>query len=230
MTIGIYILYWDELDVVYVGKSQRIEDRFKEHLRDLKNNSHHNYKVQNLYNTYGIPNHSVLEITNIEDLSYKEDLWIKEFDAINSGLNIIEAKNLGTNSTGSIYTRHSILKAFSLLYRTLKPYKEVAKIAKISDRVCTHLVNSNEHMWLKEKYPEKYAIMKQNAAKRIENAKKSLNKYSGIKLISPEGDIITIDSVRNIAKKYLLNQSSLNDLVRGRQPSYKGWKVTQEVN
>lgn len=55
MTIGIYALYWEEQDLVYVGQSQDIARRFTEHKRKLKNTSHTNYKVQAAYNLYGIP-------------------------------------------------------------------------------------------------------------------------------------------------------------------------------
>lgn len=60
MTIGIYSLYWEEQDLIYIGQSQNIERRFTEHLYKLKNNTHTNYKVQKAYITYGLPSTNIL--------------------------------------------------------------------------------------------------------------------------------------------------------------------------
>ena len=35
MTTGIYALYWEEQDLIYIGKAQKIEKRFKDHLSKL---------------------------------------------------------------------------------------------------------------------------------------------------------------------------------------------------
>ena len=36
MTMGIYALYWQEQDLIYIGQSKEIERRFKDHLRELE--------------------------------------------------------------------------------------------------------------------------------------------------------------------------------------------------
>jgi len=38
---------------VYIGSSINITDRWKSHVKDLKNNKHHSSKLQNHYNKYG---------------------------------------------------------------------------------------------------------------------------------------------------------------------------------
>jgi predicted GIY-YIG superfamily endonuclease len=72
MTIGIYALYWEEQDLIYIGESDNIERRFKEHLKMLETNKHFNYRVQEVYNTYGLPLFQILEECHINELKIKE--------------------------------------------------------------------------------------------------------------------------------------------------------------
>ena len=53
MTCGIYKIYCDSNNRTYIGSSNNIERRFKEHLGDLRNNRHSNQYLQNSYNKYG---------------------------------------------------------------------------------------------------------------------------------------------------------------------------------
>jgi group I intron endonuclease len=56
-------------DRVYVGSSNFIQSRWRTHCRGLKNNVHHNYKLQRHYNKYGL-NNFIFEI--IETCSQNE--------------------------------------------------------------------------------------------------------------------------------------------------------------
>ena len=127
MTTGIYSLYWEKQDLVYIGLSQNIERRFKDHLNTLKNNKHTNYKVQNTFNNYGEPKLIIIEECIIEELNDKEIFWTKEFNSINNGLNIIEAgqAGFGTNSSNSKYSKEQIIEALDLLINPInKSFKK----------------------------------------------------------------------------------------------------------
>ena len=64
MTCGIYKIYCDSNNRTYIGSSNNIERRFKEHLGDLRNNRHSNQYLQNSYNKYGEDSFSFNIITN----------------------------------------------------------------------------------------------------------------------------------------------------------------------
>ena len=59
MTIGIYILYWDKHNEVYIGQSTDIENRISVHTSAVKQNKHYNYKIQDLYNSKLIYNYNI---------------------------------------------------------------------------------------------------------------------------------------------------------------------------
>lgn len=97
MAIGIYALYWEEQDLIYIGQSQNIERRFSEHIYKLTNTKHTNYKVQNAYNLYGLPVLNILEQCEISELNTLEISYTKEFNGLDKhrGLCLIEAGNVG---------------------------------------------------------------------------------------------------------------------------------------
>lgn len=59
---------------VYVGSSKNFEQRQKEHLRHLRNNSHHCLFLQRQYNKYGSPVFTILEkASSIEEMHQLEE-------------------------------------------------------------------------------------------------------------------------------------------------------------
>ena len=63
MTCGIYKIYCKENNRTYIGSSNNIERRFKEHISNLKNNKHINNYLQNSWNKYGEDSFSFTIIT-----------------------------------------------------------------------------------------------------------------------------------------------------------------------
>lgn len=85
MTIGVYALYWEDPDLVYVGKSQNIESAFKaRHCRKAELNLHSNYKVQEAYNLYGKPLLIILDVCPVSELDILEIFWTKELNSLHS--------------------------------------------------------------------------------------------------------------------------------------------------
>ena len=94
MTKGIYMITNTVNGVFYVGSSIEIEKRFQQHKADLRNNHHHNIRLQNAFNKYGEDNFK-FEISLICDCSPKqlrkiEQRYIDKLDACNrkKGYNI----------------------------------------------------------------------------------------------------------------------------------------------
>lgn len=76
---------------VYVGRSIDIEGRWKDHLKDLQNNSHHSYKLQECYNTLENKNDLVFEVLEEIDERWKlpaaEQYYMNKYDAYEKGFN-----------------------------------------------------------------------------------------------------------------------------------------------
>ena len=238
MTIGIYALYWEEQDLIYIGLSQNIEGRFIDHKRYAKANRHTNYKVQDTFNKYGTPELKILEKCSIAELNDKEVYWTKEFNSINNGLNIIEAGQVGfgPNSNNSKYSKRQILKVFSMLYRTDKSYKYISQKTNTSATLVSDIAQSRTHLWLKECYPIEFKQIQSNAVFRQKKAKFISRHTEEVVLISPETLEYTIFNIKEFCIEILLKDSNttlkhvikgVSRLINGNCKVYKGWKLKQ---
>ena len=73
---GVYQIYNPINNKRYIGSSINVERRLKEHLRNLKKNTHCNVHLQSAYNKYGVQNFKFEVIEFIENL---ENLPLTEF-------------------------------------------------------------------------------------------------------------------------------------------------------
>lgn len=72
---------------VYIGQSDRLNDREREHFYRLERNEHHNEYLQKSYIKYGKNNFIFEIIEQTESLNERELYWINEYGGINSVLN-----------------------------------------------------------------------------------------------------------------------------------------------
>ena len=88
---GIYKLINTNTQKVYIGSSNDIERRWKEHIRALDNNNHHSYKLQQNYNKTkdkDIFQFEVIEeVDNKVNLKEREQYYIDLYDAFKNGYN-----------------------------------------------------------------------------------------------------------------------------------------------
>lgn len=238
--IGIYALTWEQTDKLYIGQSQNIENRYKEHIKTLARKAvTYNTKLQDTYNMYGTPSLLVLQECSLLDLDANEVSWINEFDSINTGLNIAVGGNSitrGNIGPSSKFTKTSILKAFSLLYRTLDTLPTISKRSGISTNMLTHISTGACHVWLQEAYPNQYSIMIDNIKKRAKHNQIG-NKYNEIKtyppIIGPDGVIHTIDNVRAFCISRedlgLSGYSNLYAVMLGKRDVHKGYRLLDKT-
>lgn len=238
MTTGIYALYWEEQDLIYVGQSVNIEERGKSHLSKLRSKDHINYRVQDTYNLYGDPELIILEECEIQDLNYREVYWTEEFNSIEKGLNIIEAGvsgGSGLRASRSKYSRLQILLVFRYISSTnYLTAEEVHKLTGVHSDTVVLIAAQKLHVWLKQEYPFRYALMVQRSKDRnnANNIKGKtlayINSLAGLGLpvlISPDGIEYQIPNITGFAREHRLDQGHLSKVVNKQRKTHKGWKL-----
>lgn len=225
MTIGIYLLSFNNDSKVYIGQSSNIERRCTTHKRELRLNKHENYRLQNAYNLYGEPTHRILEITSLENLTDREIYYINKFNSIKNGYNITypyyrKSDNFYLNNK---WSKLEILKAFrySYLAKYAKiSYKDIAQKLKVSIYLINNIRSEKNHLWLQKDYPFQYAKMLS-----LRNSEARNNKITGLvyKVFSPTKEIHEFTSISKFAKLHNLDRGNLNRLINNRCFSCKGW-------
>lgn len=224
MTIGIYALYWAEQDLVYVGKSQAIEHRWADHRLSASRNEHTNYNVQLAYNLYGQPEYLILDVTDLSSLSYKEELWTKEFDALNPVVGLCIVPPNGYTHNTSVYTTLQILKVFSLLYRKQTKIERISTRTKVNIATIKKIAVGKLHIWLKERYPKEYSLLESRTAVPTSS-------FSNAILKGIDGATYTIRSITNFCKQHPVlkdtwnyDRSRISLVLKGTLEEYKGFK------
>lgn len=226
MTIGIYAIYFEKLDKVYIGQSQKIEKRFISH-RSLFKQGHSNYKLARAYEKDPNPLYLILVECSTLELDNKESELITEFDCIHSGLNIASggvAGNRGYASPKCKNTKAELEYAFDLLCDPKLTIADIVEKSKVSRETISSICSMERHIWLHEDYPEKSKLVLANKINRLSNAQQ--NRYTtNVVLISPEGIEYICTNRNQFAKQYGLNSGHLGAVIRGAEAQHKGWKL-----
>lgn len=88
---------------VYIGQSDRLNEREREHFYRLARNEHHNEHLQKSYNKHGKYNFIFECVEETDDLDNRELYWINEYGGVNSESNYNLKDPL--DKKWSIYTR-----------------------------------------------------------------------------------------------------------------------------
>jgi hypothetical protein len=226
MNSGIYALYWWDQDLVYIGLSQNLDKRRKEHFSLLTKVKHTNYKIQEAYNKFGYPDFIIIEYCNIVELPEREIFWCKEFDGLGkNGLCLVEpgVVGFGTNSNSSKYSKIKILKIFSLLYKTRLQHKEIATRVGVPASIVHDIKKGASHLWLQSEYPTEYAKMCVPISSFSDSRKAQLREEA-TDIISPDGVVHSVINIREFAKINNLHNTCLGEVIRGARKSHKGWR------
>ena len=103
--IGIYKITNKINNKPYIGSSNNIKRRWRQHISLLNNNKHHSIKLQRAWNKYGQDNFKfeILEECEVEKLLYLEQFYIDKYKAYFEGYNSKE-------NTRDIYTIDDYIK------------------------------------------------------------------------------------------------------------------------
>jgi group I intron endonuclease len=232
MTCGIYKLEFVGTNKVYIGKSENIEVRYIKHKWNFKNNTS-SKKLQEAYNTYGVPKLEILTECSIAELNELENMAISLYNSFLDGFNSLETAedmpNLsGENNGNSKYAREQYLEVARLLCDAKHTAKYISKVTGVSEHVIKHISKGENNSWIQEEHPdiwEKILSLK-NTRKSTTNSAKAMGiQYP--KIQSPEGVIHIVDNINAFAREHCLAASALYNVLKGIRKTHKKWKLAQ---
>lgn len=232
MTIGIYLLSYNDYEHVYVGQSVNIELRIVKHNSLLRHNKHYNHKLTNLYNLHGVPVTNIIEICQIKELNHKENTWIQEFDSYNNGINLrtIElTSNKGAKHSQAKFSEEQIIDVFELLLDPYNLVKDISSCTEVSEGMVSMIACGQSHRWLEERFPDRYKLLLSIVGLRRVQGQSARGK--GIvypTIIDPYGnEYSNIENAKAFAEKHKLCYSQLSKVLKrfNGAVSVKGWKL-----
>lgn len=119
---GVYKITNKENGKIYIGESENINRRWSEHITDLVSNKHCNNKLQNEFNFYSKDNFifeiiesiEILDIKSISNIKLKillicrESIFIKKYNSINKGYNIINTLKTTLEEQADMFQRNKL--------------------------------------------------------------------------------------------------------------------------
>lgn len=237
MTIGIYKLNFKNTSKCYIGQSNNIELRYISHCTALKAGKA-SQKLQYAYNKYGIPTLEILLECSIEELDENEDLAIEIFNSVEDGFNTRYCSGHRTQLKGELagnskYSNELIINVFKELVFTNKTHKEIQETWGISRGAIADISRGSTHLWLKDVFPEEYAILEyKKKVRRTDSIRRSKGGAKSGKyplVISPEGIQYEVVHLRQFCREHNLTHGAFGEMLRGTKASYKGWKVLDRI-
>ena len=104
---GIYAIHNLITGKKYVGKSVDIFSRWRRHIKDLRDNTHHSTHLQNTWNKYGEANFvfGIIEEYSVGELSEAEERWVSHFSCVSNGYNCL---NPSTDMEQRVFSKKQI--------------------------------------------------------------------------------------------------------------------------
>ena len=233
-TVGIYALNFDDNTSIYIGQSQDIENRIKRHKKEMQKYSHYNYKVQNAYIKFGLPEAIILEkcINNTQILNLTENFWIDEFDSCRNGLNLRdkdESVLRGPNANSAKYTREQILLVFNMLLDINNTSAYISSISKVPVGNINAIARSASHLWLKAEFPEQYSVLESLKGKRV-GIQNTLGSKGTVwpTIVCPDG--CSYSNITNL-KRFCLDNNipydQMHRMCKDKANTVHGWRLVK---
>lgn len=135
---------------VYIGQTNNLERRIKEHKHDKRKNK----PIHSAIVKYGWENFSVDVLYYGENYNEEEKKWIKYYDSRNKdkGYNIVEGgqDNYGETNPAAVLTQKQVDKILDLLLNTKKSINQISEETGVPVRNIHH-INRGES-WYNPKY------------------------------------------------------------------------------
>lgn len=218
---GIYKLSFDD-GTFYVGQSLDISNRYREHLNNLYNNTHFNYKVQAAYNKCGEPKLEYIISCKPSELNHYE---VEYIDLSNKNqLNILPGGNMsarGELSPRAIYYDNDILEVFLILAEYPNADKQLLSYEYSIDINTIYDISAGRGRALnfKDSHTVEYN-------KIISN--KAINTRGRNKVVLTNGEYI-VELVTGQYSKFCrengIQPANLSKLIKGERKTTMGWKL-----
>lgn len=210
----------------YVGQAQNIDTRYKTHLSDLTQNKHFNYKVQEQYVKYGVPEVEVLELCPIAHLNGLEPNYINLEDIF--CLNILSARPnqmRGENSPRSIYSRSELLPIVEYIANNRKvSHQKIADLFNI-DVGTIHDISGGRGRLLEfsETHPE--------LVSQIINTKAHNTRGLNTVILTNGTETVTLKTgeYMDFCRKNNIHSSNLSKVITGKRKHTQGWSLAPNV-
>jgi group I intron endonuclease len=224
---GIYCIYFiDKPNEFYIGRSINLRVRLQEHKSAMRRNGHVNSKIQSYYNKYGDPVFEILEYASPQALPALEELYIKEFDSFNNGLNLTiggEGSGYGESIYSAKHTEKEYVLVLNYLANTDYTYPKISEVTGVSTHIVKSISIGASHTYLSELCPELYSAVVSKRNKRGNSAKDRGIDYP--KIQSPAGLIFTVSNIHKFCQEHGLQPQNLHKVLTKQRPLHKGWKL-----
>lgn len=248
---GIYAVRNLVNNKVLVGQTRlAFKQRWKIHIRNLKNNKHENPHLQNAFGKYGETAFvfQVLEDTT-NDLNGKEVAWIEKLNSRNRdiGYNIRDGGSHGKLSNESRKKMSAVRKGRKLTEK----HKQNISIGNAGISRNGGIKLSSEHkkkisesrtgeknptkrqevrIKISESARERYKDKKKHPMFGKHHSENTRNKLRDAaakeyKLVSPTGDVLVIKNLKQFCENNNLKVDSMRQVISGRAKSNLGWKT-----
>lgn len=227
MKIGIYKLYFkDNPTKVYIGASTQLEKRILNHKSALKRGDHPNTLLQEEVNKGKILEYEILVECSEDELSYVEESYIEKYNAYYDGFNRTIGRTGASSGELNPQANHSTeeyYQVLKLLADTDKSLTEISRLTKVSLSIIDNISSCVSHKYLEVLYPEDYKKLRSKLGTRDNSAKSKGIIYPDI--LSPSGQIYTINNISQFAKEHGLDRSNLHSVLSKKRKSHLGWRL-----
>ena len=163
MNSGVYILKFKGTDKVYIGQSQDMYKRFREHCCSFRLQKASN-KLQKAYQEYGYPEMEVLLECSGRELIIHEEECIQIYNSYTDGFNSMPSSGYYEKpndiSPLSNTDRDTVIKVFLMLIDPKYPsYQIISNTTGVSEMIVTQIARGYSHTWLSIHYPSEYATL-----------------------------------------------------------------------
>lgn len=207
---GIYAIQCLVGGRIYIGQSNNIYRRFVKHKQDLRESAHFNIVLQRFYNKFGENSFkfSIISIVPEIELDFWETFFIRAFDSIRNGFNFNEGGRHGMKRFREFNIQGPDGKIYH--FKSIRYFAEKYDLNQHSvSRVLNGHLNHTGGWHLPNTPPPTKPV------------------YLKYKLKSPEGIIYEGENLRELGRRFNINNSGLFQVLKGVYKQYKGWTLVK---
>jgi group I intron endonuclease len=219
---GVYKIYFEGCEKVYIGSSNQFSRRKANHFSQLRKGAHSNIHLQRAFRLFGESKirFEIIEYTDIKTLRLRETFWIKYFNATNDkfGYNFIEDAVTGRVSESKRNEKRKTTRPRNgKLYFFVNPKGDVVKAQNLY-RFCKENHLDYAAMTLINKGTK---IQHKGWTKFFEDGRRNRNHFWGKDHLikGPDGKVLVVNNITEFYRKNNIRYGGLDN-----EDSYNGFK------